>query len=96
MKNQYVPYEHYLKREQDLNQIQEQGVKLIFKKNWFKLIGGIVLVSVGIITFPLPTGSIVLIGLGFLLLGLSTIDLFRYKEILIRKFKVKLRRWLRK
>jgi len=92
----YVPYEQYLKREQELNQIQEQGIKFIFKKNWFKLIGGIALIGVGVITLTLPTGSIFLIAGGFYLLGLSTSDLFRYKDILIKKLKVKLRRWFRK
>ena len=99
MKNkakQYIPYEGYLKRTDDLNEMESQGIKLIFKKNWFKLISGVVLISAGVITLPLPTGSFILIGFGCYLLGLSTSDLFRYRKHIKEWLKYKFKRWFRK
>ncbi len=87
-KKKYIPYEEYLKRYREFKQMEQQGIKLIFKKNWFKLIGGFV--CLGIAIFPNGLG-IVFYPLGFYLLGLSTMDLFRYKDILIRQIKNKIR-----
>lgn len=99
MKNkakQYIPYEDYLKRTEDLNQMQEQGVKLIFKKNYLKMGLGITLITIGTITLSLPTGSIFAISLGCYLLGLSTSDLFRYRKHIKEWLKYKFKRWFRK
>lgn len=95
-KREYIPYEDYLKIDNDLNQMQKQGIKLIFKKNYLKMGLGFVCITIGVITLPLPTGSFLLIGFGCYLLGLSASDLFRYRKQIKEEVKYKLRRWFRK
>lgn len=92
-KKRYIPYENYLKIDNDLNQMQKQGIKLIFKKNYIKMVGGVVCLSIAI--FPNGLG-IIFYPLGFYLLGWSSADFFRYKDIIIRQAKNKLRGWFKK
>jgi len=91
MKEKYFQYNELLKRQRDLNLLEKQGFRFLHKRNKFKLCCGIGCLIIGFITLPIPTGSVFLIGLGFFLLGLSSVDLFRFKEIGLRKIKNKLR-----
>ena len=84
MRTKFIQYEELLKREQSLNQLRKKGFKLIYRKNYFKVVVGVVCLSVAII--PNGTG-IFLYPLGFYLLEFNKMDLFRYKENLLRKFK---------
>lgn len=93
---QYIPYQDYLKIDNNLNQIQAKGIKLIFKKNYLKMGLGTALITIGVITLLIPTGSFVLIGFGSYLLGLSTTDLFRYRKQIKEEVKYKFKRWFRK
>ena len=88
-----ITYEQLLKKEKQIKGLQEQGVIFIFKKNKIKLILGSFLIGFGLITFPIPTGSIPMIGFGCYLLGIGMSDLFRFKEELIRRLKNK---WLKR
>ena len=95
-KRGYIPYQDYLKIDNDLNQMRSKGIKLIFKKNYLKMFGGVTFITIGVITLPLPTGSFILIGFGCYLLGLSTSDLLRYRKQIKEEIKYKFKRWFRK
>ena len=87
-KKKYVPYEHYLRRKKEFDQMEEQGIKLIFKKNRVKIIAGGICLIIAVV----PNGlGVVFYPLGFYLLGLSSADFFRYKDKVIRAIKNKVR-----
>jgi len=82
-----ITYKQFLNRERQIKELQNQGVVFLFKKNIFKLILGGGLIGIGIITLPIPCGSIFIIGAGCYFLGIGTADIFRFKEELIRRIK---------
>lgn len=84
MKKQYIQYKDYLKQKEQLNKLERNGFKFIIKKNKFKVVCGFVCLTIAVI--PNGTG-IILYPLGFMLLGINKMDLFRFKEIGIKKFK---------
>ena len=84
----YITYEEYLNRVENIKQLESQGFKFIYKKNKFKIICGVGCLIIAV--FPNGLG-LIFYPLGFILLGLSSVDLFRYKEIVLRKIKNKLR-----
>lgn len=86
MKNKTITYAQYNKQINKHNNLIQEGFKPIIKKNLFKIGLGCVCLSVGFITLPLPTGSIFLIGFGFMLLGFSLRDLEDYKRKVKNKF----------
>jgi len=87
MKNKYITYTKYNNQINKYNQLKQRGLIPIYKRNWFKIGLGCVCLSVGFITLPIPTGSIFLIGLGFILLGIGLKDI----ESVKRKIKNKIR-----
>ena len=92
MKNQYIQYGELLKREQNLNRLKRQGVKLLYSKNRFKAVCGVGCLIVAII----PNGlGVVFYPLGFYLLGFNKIDLKQKSENLLRISKNKIRWCLR-
>ena len=82
----YKPYKTLLKRENHIRNLKANGFKFIHKKNKFKIVCGIICISIAII--PNGTG-LILYPLGFLLLGFNKMDFYRYKEIALRKLKSK-------
>lgn len=86
MKNKYIQYSELLKREQHLSRLKEQGFKLIYSKSRFKVVCGVVCLSVAI--FPNGLG-VILYPIAFMLLGISFKDIENFKDNL--KFKI----WLR-
>ena len=84
-----ITYEQYLNKKKQIKELQDQGVIFLFKKNKIKLVIGVSLITIGILTFPFPTGSIPMIAFGCYLLGIGMSDLFRFKEELIRRLKNK-------
>ncbi len=87
-----ITYEQFLNKKKQIKELQDQGVVFIFKKNKFKIVIGISLISIGVLTFPIPTGSIPMIALGCFLLGITTSDLLRFKDEIFRQLKNKIRR----
>ena len=88
MKEKYIQYKELLKRERDLNLLESQGFKFLYRRNKFKIYCGIGCLIIGVI----PNGcGFIAYPMGFYLLSINKIDLFRYKEIGLRKFK----RWLK-
>ena len=86
-----ITYKQFLNKEKQIKELQEQGVVFIFKKNKFKLIAGVSLITIGVITLPIPCGSVFMIGAGCYLLGIGMSDLFRFRDEIIRRVKNKLR-----
>lgn len=64
----YIQYNEYLKTERRINNLKSLGFEFIHKKSRIKLVLGFVCLGVGIITLPLPTGSIFLIGFGLMII----------------------------
>ena len=81
--NKYIKYTEYLNRENYIKSIKKNGFKIIYKKNRFKLICGLVCLSIAII--PNGTGFI-LYPISFFLLGIGLNDILKFKENL--KFKI--------
>ena len=71
------------------NKLIKSGFKFINRTNRYKKIIAYVLIGVGCLTLPLPTGSITLIILGLGMLGLRKEDLKRYYKLMIYKQKAK-------
>lgn len=86
MKREYIRFEELLKKENHLKRMREQGFKLLYRRNRFKVFCGVGCLVVAVI--PNGTGFFML-PLGLMLLGLSLKDLENFKENL--KFKI----WLR-
>jgi len=80
----YIQYTTLLKRQHDLNRLKSEGFKFIIKKNRFKVVCGVVCLSIAI--FPNGT-AFFMAPLGFMLLGINKVDLFLYKEKLIKRIK---------
>jgi hypothetical protein len=77
-----LEYIDYLLREQHIKTIESKGFILIHRKK--ARILAYSLIFIGIITLPLPTGSIFLIILGLSLLGYTIPEL---KELIRKKIK---------
>ena len=86
MKNGYIQYKELLQKEQYLNRLRKQGFKLIYKRNRFKVVSGVLCLIVAVI----PNGTaFFMMPLGLMLLGITLKDVEKYKENL--KFKILLR-----
>jgi len=84
MKTEYIKFEDYLKRKEHINRLEERGFKLLYSKNTFKKVVGVGCLVVAII----PNGvGIFFYPLGFYLLKINRIDLYRHKENLLRKLR---------
>lgn len=83
MKNKYIDYKELIRKQQFKQDLEQRGFVLIPRKRL--RVVAYVLIGVGVVTLPLPTGSILLIALGLSMLGLT-----------IPELKEKLRkRWFR-
>ena len=84
MERNYIQFEDYLKREKHLSRLKKQGVKLLYSKNRFKVVCGVVCLFVAI--FPNGLG-VVFYPLGFYLLGFNKIDLKQYHEGVLKRIR---------
>ena len=80
--NKYIEYKELLNRESFKRGLEQEGFILI-KKKPLKVIA-YSLIAVGVLTLPLPTGSVLLIAFGLSMLGL---DKYKLKEKLRKKVK---------
>ena len=86
MEKRYISFEDYTKRKQYLSRSKEKGFKLIYSKSKFKVVCGVVCLSVAIV----PNGlGLIFYPIGFYLLGIGINDLRIFKDNL--RFKL----WLR-
>lgn len=83
-----IQYKELLHRQNELRRVQDLGIKLVHRKNIFKIVIGGVLVGVGLVTLPFPTGSIVMISIGSTLLLNGGINIYLYKSRFIRKIRL--------
>ena len=93
--NKTITYKEYNRRLNKLEHIQALGVELLYNKSLFKIgVGGIMIV-IGVITLPFPTGSILLIGLGLSLMAHGGVNRYWYRDMITRKIRLQLWRfWL--
>jgi len=83
----YITYEEYIHRVKEIERVQRLGVKLIYKKNVFKIVLGSFLAGLGVITLPIPTGSFVLIAVGLSLMANGGVNIIKIKSDLMRKVR---------
>lgn len=83
MEREYIHYGELLKRERHLSRLKEQGFELIHSKSRFKVVCGVVCLSVAI--FPNGLGFI-FYPIGFYLLGIGFKDIQIYTDNL--RFKI--------
>lgn len=85
MKTKHIRYEELRRREHNLNRLEKQGVKLLYSKKRFKVVCGVGCLVVAI--FPNGLG-LIFYPLGFYLLKINKVDIYKHKENLLRKIKV--------
>ena len=85
----YIHYNELVNRELHRKDLVRMGFKFINRTNKHKKILAYVFIGVGVVTLPLPTGSILLIGLGFSMLGLRKDYLKRYYKLYVYRRKAK-------
>lgn len=81
-----IQYKELLRRMSELKRIQRLGCELTYNTSRFKVISGLVLCSVGLITLPFPTGSIVMISLGLSLMASGGLNIYLVRRNLLNKF----------
>jgi hypothetical protein len=82
-----IQYEEVLRRMDSLDSIQQMGIELHYKKSMGKITCGAVLGAVGVVTLPLPTGSVFLIAIGLSLMSAGGFDIWGYKKGLVSKLR---------
>lgn len=89
MKKEFIDYKDLIKRNSNLNKVRSKGYKIIDKANKYKKFVACALITIGVLTLPFPTGSLILIGIGFGMLGLTKEDIKRFYKLLLYKQKAK-------
>lgn len=89
MTNKTIQYKEVIRRQRELRRVQSLGVELVHKKSMIKIVLGSCLAGLGLITLPLPTGSVVLIAVGLSLMASGGVDVWGYKKDIIRRIKLK-------
>lgn len=84
-----ITYEELIKRNNHKRKLLTAGFKFINKNNRFKKILAYSIISIGVLTIPFPTGSIVLISLGLSMLGIKKDFLKRKGKLYLYKIKSK-------
>ena len=73
--------------------LQKNGVLFYNPIRTYRKVLGLLFIGVGVVTLPLPTGSIFLILLGCLVMG---VDIERVKNLIMRyKYKMRLLKWIK-
>lgn len=85
--NKIITYNELLRRVSELKRIQRLGCELTYDTSRIKVIGGLALFSVGVVTLPFPTGSIVMISLGLSLMASGGLNLYKLRTNAFRKLR---------
>ena len=88
MKTTYKPYKELIQTEHKIKENQQKGIIYLYSNNNFKKIVGYSFILFGLVSYPLPTGSIFFIGAGFRILNKRYIDLRFLLEQKLNKLKV--------
>jgi len=96
-KKESITYGEYMHIIREHERLKLAGVQFIKRRSVLKIIGGVTLISLGVATLPLPTGSFILIGLGCGLLGIGLNDYKRFKKVFKNylRYNILKRKWLR-
>lgn len=90
-----MSYTEFNRRVGEIERVKKLGVELIHRKDIIKIGLGGLLVVVGVITLPLPTGSVVFISVGLSLIANGGVNvLYKYKDRIIRKLRIWGIRWV--
>ena len=85
-----IQYKDLIHRVRELERIQGLGIDLIYKKSKVKIVLGSCLAGLGVITLPIPTGSVFLIAFGLALVSAGGVDLYNIRQEIKRKIKFKI------
>ena len=88
---QAIQYEDLLKKEQQIKNLEALGFEKVIKRSKALFIIGSALSVFGYVTLPLPTGSLIFIGVGNIIILKSGYDLITYKKNLKKRIANKLR-----
>lgn len=77
---EYVPIDVYYRNHVTMNNRIYNGWKFIHKTSIIKIFTGLSLIAVGVVTLPIPTGSIPMIIVGLGLVSAGGIDIFALKR----------------
>ncbi len=84
MKTNYIQYKDLIERQNFIHNLKRNRVKLLFRKNRFKVAVGVGCLIIAII--PNGTAPLMLpVGLG--LLECNSIDMIRHKDNLLRRIR---------
>ena len=84
MKNKTITYKDYNKQIDKINSMRNQGVKPYYKRNWFKISLGCIIIGVSLIT---PFTNVFLIPCGLFIAGVSLKDIENIKRIIKNKIR---------
>jgi len=80
----YITYDKYNKTINRLNLISRNGLELIIKPNYIKIVLGCSIIGISLIT---PFTNVFLIPLGLFIIGITIRDLEEFKRKVKNKFK---------
>ena len=86
----YVEYEEYLSNRRKMNGMIYHGWEFIHEKSVVKIVVGLCLFGIGVLTLPIPTGSVFLIAVGLSLVSSGGIDLVALRKSLYWRIKTRL------
>jgi hypothetical protein len=93
-KKEYFPYSEYLNRVNSVEELKKKGVIFLYKRSIIRCIIGGFIVGGGIITLPIPTGSIFLISYGLYLMGFSVGKFYKSLKLSYKYYKSR-REWVK-
>lgn len=93
-KTNTIQYTTYIRRLNELERIQDMGVELIYSRNIIKITLGGCLVGLGVVTLPIPCGSIIMISIGISLLISGGVDMLGIWDTVKRKLR-RITQWMR-
>ena len=85
IKKQPIQYQDYMKIINHINKLRSYGVELQYRKDTLKIAVGATMATIGLLTLPLPTGSILLIAVGMSLMATGGLDIQKYKNKILKK-----------
>jgi len=87
----FVGYNEYLKNKNRMNEMLYNNWKFIHEKSTLKIVTGLSLIAIGVVTLPIPTGSIPLIIIGLSLTSVGGLDILALKNTIYWRIITRLR-----
>ncbi len=89
-----MSYEEFNRRIGEIDRVRKLGVELIYKKDMVKVVCGGLFVGLGVVTLPIPTGSIILISVGLSLMANGGLNVMCKNDMIIRKLRMWGLKWV--